>query len=274
VGTFNSWPNFTAWLDTAWGAGYEYWRIFGCGAVVKLYYGQNPPYGLDDFYNMYPKFYGPGFDPAADPMPAPVNPPIPQFVLTTYINLANAHLVYDQWQEDWLVGMGLFIAHYATMYLQSDAAQVVQTVQACIHGEIPAGSLPGNTFTLSAVPTNGVLQGLFWNGLFMSPGVDYTLDGVNLVTTATIKLLDTFYAVWPTQQMLAVPVEMTPTQVAAHGIASGLVASKGVGDVSVSYQSVMTAAQFANWGAWNYTRYGQQLITMAQVIGSGLLLVW
>lgn len=52
-------PNFNAWLQTAWGAGAEY--SVACGAfygATNLVFGQNPPYFLDDFKAIYPKFFG------------------------------------------------------------------------------------------------------------------------------------------------------------------------------------------------------------------------
>ena len=54
-----SWPNFNAWLQTAWGAGAEYWSSGYAGlfsAATNLVFGQNPPYTLDDFLSVYPVF--------------------------------------------------------------------------------------------------------------------------------------------------------------------------------------------------------------------------
>ena len=54
-----SWPNFNQWLQTAWGAGAEYWQ--SCGfyyGATNLVFGQNPPYYLDNFLLVHPKFFG------------------------------------------------------------------------------------------------------------------------------------------------------------------------------------------------------------------------
>ena len=63
----------------------------------------------------------------------PFNPIVPLPVLQTFITLANAGLQYARWLEQWKFAMCLFVAHYATLYLQSEgqptstAAQVAQS---------------------------------------------------------------------------------------------------------------------------------------------------
>src|ERR1700733_3875349 len=54
-----SWPNFNEWLQTAWGAGAEFW-CSGPGGIIggNFVYGQNPPYYLDNFQTFHPKFFG------------------------------------------------------------------------------------------------------------------------------------------------------------------------------------------------------------------------
>lgn len=111
---------------------------------------------------------------------------LPQVVLQTYINLANASLQKAKWQDSWLLGMHLFVAHYATLYLSSE----------------------GN------------------------PG-------------------------------------SSAGQIAVSGLGKGIAVSKAAGDVSVSYQPVIDE----DWGAWNLTSYGQQLVTIARIIGIGPMYV-
>ena len=45
---------------------------------------------------------------------------IPQAVLQMYINLASASLTYARWAEYWQMCMGLFVAHFCTLYLRSE----------------------------------------------------------------------------------------------------------------------------------------------------------
>ncbi len=56
------------------------------------------------------------------------------------------------------------------------------------------------------------------------------------------------------------------------GLAKGIQVSKGVGDVSVSYQLITEGWQ--SWGSFNLTLFGQQLITMAKTIGAGPVYIW
>jgi hypothetical protein len=326
VGTYNSFPNFNAWLDQAWGSGLEFWASCGFPSASGLLFGVNPPYYLDDFLASYPKFFGPAtqytgtttvgaatvtgmpstvglsvgqflqsgaFPPGttiksvdnatqvtlsqnattagATALTVYTQSPIPAFMLQQYVNLASASLVADQWQEQWYIAMGWFIAHYATLYARSDAAELISSVSALLHGEVPAGTTPGTTFTLSAAPSNGVLEGLFKNRLFQVPGVDYTLAGAVITTTVAVQPSDSLYATWQEQSTTTQPSVYTPAQIAAKGISIGMQVSKSVGDVSVSYQPL---AALEDWAAWNLTTYGQQLATMAKVMGSGPLVIW
>lgn len=147
-------------------------------AAAGIRFGENPDYELDDFLEMYPQFG-----------PSDGVWPVPEVVLTVYLNLASACLAYERWQDSWAFAMGLFIAHYATLYLQSSAS-----------------------------------------------------------------------------------VGDSKSKIASAGISKGIQASKSVGDVSVSYQMIVTG--WESWGAWNLTLFGQQFITMAQVVGMGPVYVW
>lgn len=322
-------PNFNAWLQTAWGAGAEFWSAGPqgfFGNATNLVFGQNPPYYLDTFLAYYPKFFGAPtvysgvvtlqgsnqatFGSAASLLfgqfcvcgDFPPNtvitkingnvvtfnnnalttdstatvqvyqaPVVPITVIQLYLNLANASLVQCRWQEEWLVAMGWFTAHYLTLYARSDAQEVLTIVQSAIHGETPTGTIPGTAFALSVAPVNGVLQGLYKNGVFQTPGVDYTLLGTAITMTSSVDAGDALYATWPINTTTTAPVVYTAAQVAAQGIANGIEVSKSVGDVSASYSVLNSLEQF---GQWNLTLYGQQLATMAKVIGSGPMVIW
>lgn len=45
---------------------------------------------------------------------------IPLAVLQLYVNLASASLIQARWLDYWQVAMGLFVAHFATLYLRSE----------------------------------------------------------------------------------------------------------------------------------------------------------
>lgn len=61
--------------------------------------------------------------------------------------------------------------------------------------EVPTGVLPGNSYTLSFAPS--VLFAFYWNGLFQTPGVDYSISGnvITLLSGSTV-LGDRLYAVY------------------------------------------------------------------------------
>lgn len=47
-------------------------------------------------------------------------PPIPLAVMQVYLNLAYASLMSSRWREGWALGMALYIAHFLTLYAQSE----------------------------------------------------------------------------------------------------------------------------------------------------------
>lgn len=321
-------PNFNGWLQTAWGSGASFettcdW-FYGASNFV---FGQNPPYYLDNFRAIYPKFFGlptalsgcgavigtnvvtvpstAGMDYGQFVQATGVFPygtviigigansvtmnndalvtdtnvtlmvfessPIPTGVILMYLRLAYASLVHARWQEQWFVAMGWFIAHYCTLYAKSDASEVFETLQTTMHAETPTGAVPGTTYELSGAPPGGSLQSLTKNGLFQTPGVDYALSGATITMAAETQAEDDLYAVWPVQTQTFTANAPNGVQIAAQGLAGGIQTSKSVGDVSVGYQAL---AALDDWAAWGLTSYGQQLATMARVIGSGPALIW
>lgn len=58
-------------------------------------------------------------------------------------------------------------------------------------------------------------------------------------------------------------------QAAAKGQQTGLVKEAAMGDTTISYDNEAVTAAMAKWGSWNATQYGQQLVTMARMIGMG-----
>lgn len=50
----------------------------------------------------------------------PFNTLIPTFVMQMYINLATSSLQSNRWGTAWIIGIGLFVAHFCTLYLQSE----------------------------------------------------------------------------------------------------------------------------------------------------------
>jgi uncharacterized protein DUF4054 len=113
---------------------------------------------------------------------------IPPPVLQAYIAFASSCLSSQRWGASWTIAMALFVAHYATLYLQAI----------------------GNP-----------------NG--------------------------------------------TASALAAAGLAGGIIVSQSAGDVS---QSTIAPPGLEDAGAWALTSFGQQLYTMAKVVGMGMIYAW
>jgi hypothetical protein len=61
-------------------------------------------------------------------------PLIPFAVLQAYIALATASLAQCRWGDTWMVGIGLFVSHFATLYAQSDGNPNATVSQAASSG--------------------------------------------------------------------------------------------------------------------------------------------
>ena len=61
----------------------------------------------------------------------------------------------------------------------------------------------------------------------------------------------------------------TPARAAATGQQTGLVKEATMGDTTIRYDNEAIKESSAKWGSWNATQYGQQLVTMARMIGMG-----
>jgi hypothetical protein len=115
-------------------------------------------------------------------------PLIPFVVLLAYIYLATSSLVQARWLAQWTYAVALFVAHFATLYAQTD----------------------GNP-------------------------------------------------------------NSTASQAAAQAMSTGVTVAKSAGDVSISFQPFHALEE---WGSWNATSFGQQLSTLAKVIGMGPMLLY
>jgi len=320
-----NWPDFDAWLQTAWGAEHSFFSTCGWGGSIGFIFGQNPPYALDDFLSVYPKFFGAPTSVASTTITAWSNvitltdttglgygqflqgvglakgtvitgigtgsitvnqpalsdgtgsllqvyekPPVPMAVVQLYINLALASLVQARWEDSWFIAVAWFVAHYLTLYAKSDSAEVSYALSTSVHGEVPSGLTPGSVYTLSVAPPGGALSTFTKNGSYLTPATDYSLDGVTITLVEPTVVTDQLYATWLVQTETLQSGVSSGAQVAAQGLAIGIQTSKSVGDVSVGYQ-VLNALE--DWAAWNLTLYGQQLATLARVVGSGPVLI-
>lgn len=83
--------------------------------------GANPPFTLEEFKEIYPQFKGQA---------------VPDVVLAMYLELAHNAIKEARWHSYWKMAMGLFIAHFATLWAMgtaesnSTAADVVSAGEA------------------------------------------------------------------------------------------------------------------------------------------------
>jgi hypothetical protein len=82
------------------------------------------------FQQMFPQFYTAGSDekPAACLVPA--------VMLDRFIAMANASIIPSQWGELWEYAAGLYVAHYATLYLRTYAESSATSAQAAASGAL------------------------------------------------------------------------------------------------------------------------------------------
>ena len=66
----------------------------------------NPSYILADFFSYYPQF----------------ETTVPNKTITMYLNLAHASIKEARWRDSWEYAIGLFVAHFCTLYLQSQSS--------------------------------------------------------------------------------------------------------------------------------------------------------
>lgn len=75
------------------------------GAETNIRGGDNPPYSLTDFKAIFPQF----------------DTIVSDTILTNFIGLANASLQKSRWHDIWEIAMAWFVAHFATLYIESIA---------------------------------------------------------------------------------------------------------------------------------------------------------
>ena len=61
---------------------------------------------------------------------------VPTTMLTEIISMANACVQPDKWLESWRYAVGLYVAHYATLYLRTYAASNESPQQAAASGAL------------------------------------------------------------------------------------------------------------------------------------------
>lgn len=71
---------------------------------------------------------------AAETLNVYTAPWLPTAVMVMYINLASASLAQSLWCEKWYLAMGLYVAHFCTLYLRSEANPGCSATQVAASG--------------------------------------------------------------------------------------------------------------------------------------------
>lgn len=87
--------------------------VFGIiAAASNIRTGGNPEYSVEDFLAAYPQF---GTKTTGEEV-------VPRVVLESWVKLAHASIHKNRYHDAWEICMGLYIAHWLTLYLQTAAA--------------------------------------------------------------------------------------------------------------------------------------------------------
>jgi len=70
------------------------------------------------------------------------------------------------------------------------------------------------------------------------------------------------------------PENATAQEVLAYGQSKGLITSKSVGDVSVSYDFSAAVNGVESWGQFTTTTYGLQFANLAKLLGKAGMYIW
>lgn len=87
-------------------------------------------YTAEQFQEDFPQF----FTAATEESPAVCL--VPSTMLTEIINMANACVQPDKWLESWRYAVGLYVAHYCTLYLRTYATSNATASQAAASGAL------------------------------------------------------------------------------------------------------------------------------------------
>lgn len=100
-------------------------QFFGVRAVAANIGQGTGNYTAEQFQQDYPQFfneYGTCL--------------VPPVMLTEILNMANACVQPDKWLESWRYAVGLYVAHYATLYLRTYAESSPTAAQAAATGAL------------------------------------------------------------------------------------------------------------------------------------------
>lgn len=100
-------------------------QFYGVRAAAANIGQSQGNYTAEQFQQDFPQFFN------ADGVPL-----VPETMLSEIINMANACVQPDKWLESWRYAVGLYVAHYATLYLRPYAESSPTAAQAAASGAL------------------------------------------------------------------------------------------------------------------------------------------
>lgn len=100
-------------------------QFFGVRAAAANIDGSPGDYTLAEFQADYPQF----FNKEGESL-------LPETMLNEIINMANNSILPERWGSSWRYAVGLYVAHYATLYLRSYSPSSDSPQQAAASGAL------------------------------------------------------------------------------------------------------------------------------------------
>ena len=100
-------------------------QFYGVRAAAANIGQSQGNYTAEQFQQDFPQFFAP------DGVSL-----VPCSMLSEIINMANASVQPDKWLESWRYAVGLYVAHYATLYLRTYAQSSPTAAQAAASGAL------------------------------------------------------------------------------------------------------------------------------------------
>lgn len=105
-------------------------QFFGVRAAAANIGQTQGNYTAEDFQQDFPQFYTAGTE------ETPATCLVPATMLSEIISMANASVQPDKWLESWRYAVGLYVAHYCTLYLRAYAESSATPAQAAASGAL------------------------------------------------------------------------------------------------------------------------------------------
>ena len=125
----------------------------------------NPAFTSENFLEFYPTFAN----------------KVPIAVIDAYLAIANATVLQARWHEAWSVGMCNFVAHFLTLYLQSQGGDATNSVNQLLGAGVAEGLLTSKA--VGDVSASYDFSGIDFPGW---PGWKTTIYGRQFATMARL----------------------------------------------------------------------------------------